>query len=130
MLVRVKITDDIWLEEESDKEVDAFKAISRMTEIFQHDKCGKCGSKEVRFVCRKDKDENDWLEIQCQNYKECGAKLVFSTVKGKSGDIYPKTRWNHLSETQAEQRANEKDYADKHNGWLPHGGWFIFRKKD
>lgn len=128
MLVKVKISDDIWIEEEAEKEVDAFKALSRLTEIFQHKKCGRCSGKNVRFVCRKDKDDNDWLEIVCQNFKDCGAKLVFSTVKGKSGDVYPKIRWNHLSETQQSQRADEKDYAESHNGWLPNGGWYIFKK--
>jgi len=77
MLVKVKVSDDIWIEEEAEKEVDAFKALSRLTEIFQHKKCGRCNSTNIRFVCRKDKDDNDWLEIVC---KDCGAKLVFSTV--------------------------------------------------
>jgi hypothetical protein len=128
MIIKVKINDDLWIEEEADKEVDAFKAAARLTEIFKHDRCGRCKKKDVKFVCRKDKDENDWLEIVCQNFNECGAKLVFSTVKGKGGEIYPKTRWNHLSETQATQRADEKDYSDNHNGWLPNGGWYIFKK--
>lgn len=130
MLIRLKINDDLWIEQEADKENDAFKAISRLTEIFKHEECGRCHSRDIKFVCRKDKDENDWLEIQCSSFQNCGAKLVFSTVKGKGGEIYPKTRWNHLSETQQEQREDEKDYSEKHNGWLPNGGWFIFRKKD
>lgn len=128
MLVRLRISDDLFIEEEADKEVDAFKAAARLTEIFKHDKCGRCGKTNVRFVCRRDSQENDWLEISCQNFKDCGAKLVFSTVKGKSGEIYPKTRWTHLSPTQQEQRSDEKDYADSHNGWLPNGGWYIYRK--
>ena len=107
MLVKVQIGEGIWIEEEVEKEVDTFKALSRITEIFKHEKCGRCNSKKFNFVCRKDKEENDWLEIVCQNFKDCGAKLVYSTVKGKSGDIYPKTRWNHLSETQQSQRADE-----------------------
>ncbi len=128
MLIKLKISDDLWIEEEADKEVDAFKAAARLTEIFKHNQCGRCNNKNVKFVCRKDKEDNDWLEIVCQNFKDCGAKLVFSTVKGKGGAIYPKTRWNHLSETQSNQRSDEKDYADSHNGWLPNSGWYIYKK--
>ena len=126
MLIKLKISDDLWIEEEADKEVDTFKAAARLTEIFKHDKCGRCHKKNVKFVCRKDKEDNDWLEIVC---KDCSAKLVFSTVKGKGGEIYPKTRWNHLSETQAKQRSDEKEYADSHNGWLPNNGWFFYKKQ-
>jgi len=80
-------------------------------------------------VCRKDSSDNDWLEIVCENWTDCGAKLVFGQTKGKSGDIYPKIRWNNLSATQKEQRADEEEWADKHGGYLPNGGWYIFRKK-
>ena len=126
MLVRVKITDDLWIEQETEKEVDTFKALSRIQEVFKHDKCGKCGSTNVRFVCRKDKDENDWLEIVCKEMK-CGCKLIFGQTKGKGGEIYPKIRWNNLSATQQEQRADEKDYAEGHGGFLPNGGWFKYK---
>jgi len=130
MIVRLKINDDLWMEEEAEKEVDAFKIASRLNEVFKHDCCGKCGNRKVNFVCRKDKDENDWLEIVCQDFLKCGAKLVFGQTKGKGGEIYPKTRWNNLSETQQEQRKDEHDYAEKHNGYLPNGGWFIFKKSE
>lgn len=127
MLVRVRINDDVWIEEETDKEVDAFKAIARITETFKHDKCGRCGCTDIRFVCRTDKDDNDWLEIVCQNH-DCRAKLVFGQTKGKGGEVYPKKRWNNLSATQQRVRAKEKEYADKHHGFLPNGGWFIYGK--
>lgn len=130
MIIRLRVNDDMWIEEEADKEVDAFKVAARLTEIFKHSECGRCRNQDIKFVCRRDKDENDWLEIQCQDFQQCGAKLVFSTTKGKGGEIYPKTRWNHLSEAQQEQRADEKEYAESHAGWLPHGGWFIYRKKN
>lgn len=127
MLVRIRINDDVWIEEEADKEVDAFKTIARITEIFKHDKCGRCGCKNVRFVCRRDKDDNDWLEIVCQNH-DCRAKLVFGQAKGKGGEIYPKRRWNHLSEAQQKDRAKEKEYADQHRGFLPNNGWYAYGK--
>jgi len=124
--VRVKINDGLWIEDDADKEVDVFKAAARLTEVFQHTNCGKCKSSSVRFVCRKDKDENDWLEIVC---RECGAKLIFGAKKGKGGEIYPKVRWNNLSETQQQERADEEAYAEDHWGNLPYGGWYHFKRK-
>ncbi len=129
MIIRVKINDDIWIEEESEKEVDTFKAASRISEVFKHGKCGKCGCTDTKFVCRPDTEGNEWLEIVCQNFQMCGAKLVYGQRKGKGGEIYPKIRWNNLSDTQKEQRKGEEDYAESHSGFLPNGGWFIFKKK-
>lgn len=126
---QVKINDKLSISIESEQEVELFKRIARVQEVYDHSKCGKCQGTDTKFVCRKDKDENDWLEIVCQNNK-CRAKLVFGQVKGKSGEIFPKVRWNNLSETQQQQRSDEKDFAEAHNGWLPNGGWFVYNKKD
>jgi|3_EtaG_2_1085321.scaffolds.fasta_scaffold00069_35 hypothetical protein len=128
-VARVKITDAIWMDVDSDKEVDLFKGMARVQEIFQHSQCGKCGNKDVRFVCRQDKDDNDWLEIVCQSI-QCRAKLVFGQVKGKGGEIYPKHRWSLLSDTQKQGRADEEAYAEQHSGFLPNKGWFVYKKKD
>ena len=125
MIVRKQVSHGIWLEEDVSTEAEAFKTIARMTEIFDQPKCGKCNGEHVKFVCRKDSEENDWLEIVCQN-KSCRHKLVYGATK-KGGEVYPKTRWSLLSETQQETRADEKEYADSHNGWLPNGGWFLYK---
>ena len=125
MLIRMKINNSLWIEAEAEKEVDAFKAASRLQEVFCHENCGKCKSVDTKFVCRKDKDQNDWLEIVCN---KCRAKLVFGQVKGKGGEIYPKIRWDNLSATQQEGRQDEKAYADAHNGYLPNNGWFVYVK--
>ena len=69
--------------------------------------------------------DNDWLEVTCQ---DCRAKLVFGRTK-KGGLIFPKIRWDQLSEKQKEQRANENVYAEKHRGYLPNKGWFIYKPK-
>lgn len=125
MLVRLKISDDLWLEEEVESEASAFKTAARLTEIFKHDACGKCGNRNVKFVCRKDSEDNDWLEVVCQDFN-CRAKLIFGQTK-KGGQVYPKTRWDKLSEKQQEARQDEKEYADSHKGFLPDGGWFQFK---
>lgn len=129
MIVRVRVNDNLWIEDNNPStETDTFKTIARLTEVFTHQKCGRCGSADVKFVCRQDKDENDWLEIVCQN-STCRARLVFGQKKGKGGEIYPKVRWNNLSETQQKERADEEEYAADHYGWLPNGGWYIYKYK-
>ena len=97
--------------------------VARVQEVFQHQSCGKCSSPNVKFVCRHDSSENDWLEVVC---KDCRAKVIFGRTK-KGGQIYPKIRWDQLSEKQKEQRANEKAYADKNRGFLPQRGWFVYK---
>lgn len=125
MLVRQLVSNGVWLEEEVSTEAEAFKMLSRMREVFHHPKCGKCGCTDVAYVCRKDSDDNDWLEVVCQNHN-CRAKLIFGQTK-KGGQIYPKTRWDNLSEKQQEQREDEKEYAEAHRGFLPNGGWFQYK---
>ena len=127
MLGRVKINDDIWIETESDTESELFKSLGRITEVFKHEKCGKCGNRRTHFVCRKDSDDNDWLEIVCQDI-QCRAKIIFGQAK-KGGVVYPKNRWEKLSETQQEERKDEKEYADAHNGFLPNDGWYVYKRK-
>jgi len=129
MLARIRITDSIWIDVDSEREVDLFKGMARVQEIFQHDRCGKCKNSDVKFVCRQDSDDNDWLEIVCQSL-QCRAKLIFGQTKGKGGEIYPKHRWNLLSETQQKQRSDEEEYAEQHSGFLPNGGWFIYKRKE
>ena len=113
-------------EVEGDSEAEIFKQIARVQEVFDHNKCGKCGHDHTKYVCRIDKDENDWLEVVCQ---ECRAKVIFGRAK-KGVIIYPKIRWDQLSEKQQEQRANEQAYAEKHYGYLPHNGWFIIKENN
>lgn len=121
----VHVNQKLTINVEAEDEVAFFKAIARAQELFCFDKCGVCGNPDVSFRCRLDKDENEWLEIVCNDIS-CRAKLPFSQTK-KTSEIYPKTRWNHLSETQQKQRSGEQEYADKHSGFLPNNGWFIYR---
>ena len=125
MKARVKATDDLWFEIEGDQEDEVFKQIARVQEIFQHKGCGACQSRDIKFICRLDSSDNDWLEVGC---KTCRAKLVCGRTK-KGGLIFPKIKWDQLSEKQKEQRANEKSYADKNRGYLPDLGWYIYRPK-
>ena len=125
MKARIRATEGLWFDVEAEQEDELFKQIARVQEIFQHNGCGACGSPNIKFVCRLDNSDNDWLEITCQ---DCRAKLVFGRTK-KGGLIFPKIKWDQLSEKQKEQRINEKAYADKHRGYLPDNGWFIYKPK-
>ena len=123
MKANVRATPDLTFQVDAETEEELFKQVARVLEVFQHQSCGKCASPNVKFVCRHDSSENDWLEVVC---KDCRAKVIFGRTK-KGGQIYPKIRWDQLSEKQKEQRANEKAYADKNRGFLPQKGWFVYK---
>ncbi len=117
----IKLNNNLEFNVAADDEVSLFKELARAQEVFAFSQCGKCNSPDIRFQCRQDKDENDWLELVCN---KCRAKLPYGVTK-KGGRIYPKVRWNHLSETQQQERKEEETPS----GWLPNGGWFIYKKK-
>ena len=123
MKANVRATNDLSFQVEAETEEELFKQIARVQEIFKYESCGNCNSTNIKFVCRHDSSENDWLEVVCQ---DCRAKVIFGRTK-KGGQIYPKIRWDQLSEKQKEQRANEKVYADKNRGFLPQRGWFVYK---
>jgi len=123
---KIKATDDLWFDVSADSEPELFKSIARVQEVFSVKKCGKCGCKEVKFVVRAAKKKSKWLEVCCQDLS-CRAKLVYSTTED-GNLIYPKKTWNMLSEAQQKQRHAEKGYADKHGGFLPNDGWFVYQK--
>jgi hypothetical protein len=124
---KVKMGESIEFEVEADDEMTLFKEVARVTELYGNNICGKCNNKEVKFVSRLDSEGNDWLELLCKN-PACGAKLVYGQTK-KGKQIYPKIRWDDLSEAQKEQRNEEESWANDHNGYLPNKGWFIYKKK-
>lgn len=70
---------------------DVWSQLAVFQEIFE-EKCGKCGSENVRFVVRKAKDakgkEYDYYELRC---KDCGAKLAFGSLEDGSG-LFPKRK--------------------------------------
>ena len=122
---RVKASENLWFDVSADTEPELFKQIARVQEVFSVSKCGKCGCKDLKFVVRTAAKKSKWLEVVCQDIG-CRAKLVYSTTEDNNF-VYPKIRWDHLSDAQKEQRADEKDYADKHNGFLPNAGSFKFQ---
>jgi hypothetical protein len=94
------------VEVEGEKQKDVFMELARFQEVFEHSKCGKCGSDDVRFVVRS-VDDNEFYEIHCQN---CRARLAFGQHKGKEGTLFPRRK-------------------DGENNWLPNNGWVKYNPK-
>lgn len=127
MKAQVKVTNGIFIEVDESNERDLFKGIARTQEVFDHACCGKCKSAKISFVCRKDKDDNDWYEMVCQDLN-CRAKLPFGVTK-KGGQLFAKNRADKLSDTQKSERPEDCKYAEEHNGFLPNNGWYVYKKR-
>lgn len=123
----IKGSSNLSFEVTADTEPELFKQVARVQEVLAVDCCGKCKNKNIKFVVRAAAKKSKWMEIVCQDF-DCRAKLVYSSTEDGSM-VYPKKRWDHLSEAQKEQRIKEKEYADSHNGWLPNDGWFKYETK-
>ena len=122
----VKASNSLAFEVTADTEPELFKQVARVQEVFSVGKCGRCGCPETKFVVRTAAKKSKWLEVVCLDIN-CKAKLVYSTTEDNNF-VYPKTRWDHLSDAQKEQRADEQEYAEKHNGFLPNNGFFKYKK--
>lgn len=80
---------------------DIFKELHAFQEIFEINTCGKCMKKNLRYVVRQDKEENEYFELQC---KDCKAKFEFGSMKKPKGRLFPKRK-------------------DKDGNWKPNHGW-------
>ena len=81
------------IEIEAEKMIDLFEGLTHIEDVFGNDECQLCKSKDVRFAVRKNKDEDKFYEVQCQNSK-CRAKLALSVNKGKEGTMYAVKKLN------------------------------------
>jgi hypothetical protein len=102
MQVQVKVSPNVIITAEGEKQTDVFKELARLTEVFGQSKCGKCGGTNLRFVVRT--LDNDFYEIQCA---DCKAKLTFGQHKKIPGSLFP----------------HRKDKEDK---YLPNNGWTVY----
>ena len=78
--------------------------MATIQEIFGEEKCGVCGSTNLRFVVRN-VESNDYFELRCVN---CSALLAFGQHK-KGGTLFPKRK-------------------DDNNNYLPTNGWHKWTK--
>lgn len=107
MKVTAKLSPVITIDIDGETQVDIFEKLSAVQEVFGITKCGKCGSQDLRYITREDKEENKYHEIQCQNPK-CRAKLAFGQNK-KGGGLFPRRK-------------------DSEGKYIDNGGWSVYVK--
>jgi DNA-directed RNA polymerase subunit RPC12/RpoP len=91
------------VEFDGDSQKDLFGQIASFQEVFGETACGKCGSKNLRFVVRN-VDDNEYYELRCL---DCGARLAFGVNK-KGGSLFPKRK-------------------DKEGKYLDNKGWTVWK---
>lgn len=82
---------------EADNHVGVWKNLASIQEVFEEEKCQKCGSDNLRFVVRKSSYEDekgrekecDYHELRCKN---CGAKLSFGVLDDGTFSLFPKRK--------------------------------------
>lgn len=136
MKAQIKTKPNLIVEVEGDTQTELFEAIAMGEEVFSHAECGYCKNTNISFVVREDKEGNNYYELHCKDIR-CRARLPFGVAKTPKGSMYPKRRWDTLSNGKTEdktklagerlKRANEKEYADKHGGYLEHNGWYKYK---
>lgn len=124
MQAQLKVRNNLIITVEEDATNDLFEGLSHAQEVFDQEKCGHCGETNLRFVVRQDDKDNKYYELHCTQGK-CRARLPFGLAK-KGGNLYPKKRWDSLSESEQEKRGTEKAHAESNYGQLPHGGWYKY----
>jgi len=121
MKAQLKVGPKLIIEVDGQTDTDLFAGLARAQEVFEHEKCGKCNSTDLRFVVRE-VDGNKYYELHCRNL-QCRARLAFGQAKEPKGELYPKRKFTSLGKNEQKQRVKEKEYADKHFGYLEHNGW-------
>lgn len=124
MQAQLKVRSNLIITVEEEAVNDLFEGLSHAQEVFEQEKCGHCGCTDLRFVTRQDEEDNKYYELHCTAGK-CRARLPFGLAK-KGGNLYPKKRWDSLSASEKEKRANEEAHAKTSFGSLPNGGWYKY----
>lgn len=106
MKILYKVNDKLTFELEGEGQKEIFKELATIQEIFSEEKCGLCGSSNIRFVVRN-VDGNDYYELRCI---DCGAVLAFGQHK-KGGTLFPKRK-------------------DDDGNYMPNKGWHKFVKEN
>jgi DNA-directed RNA polymerase subunit RPC12/RpoP len=103
--------------------LDVWRQIASFQEVFEEEKCGKCGKDNLRFNLRissdaKGKEEYEYPELRCLS---CGAKLTFGIMKDGKETLFP-----------VRNEREGKEYKKDANGKLiPKGsyGWVKYNKE-
>jgi formate dehydrogenase assembly factor FdhD len=108
MQVQFKVSPTVIVTLEADKQCELFEELATVQEVFGQTNCGACGSDQLQYVVREDKEENKYYELKC---RKCGCKLAFGQHK-KGGSLFPRRK-------------------DKDNNYLQNNGWTKWEgKKD
>lgn len=89
MKVQVRVSPTTYITAEADNQLDLFKQLADLTEVFGEESCNKCNSPykyRVRVV-GEGKKQFTYCEAVCTN-KDCRAKLAFGQSEG--GALFPK----------------------------------------
>jgi hypothetical protein len=105
MKLNYKVSDKLSFELEGEGQKEIFKELASIQEIFGEEKCGLCGSSNIKYVVRN-VDGNDYYELRCA---DCGAILAFGQHK-KGGTLFPRRK-------------------DDDGKWLSHRGWHKYTPK-
>ena len=106
MKVTYRATDKLVFELEGSGQKEIFKELALIQEIFSEEKCGLCGSTNLKFIVRN-VDNNDYFELRCN---DCGAILSYGQHK-KGGTLFPKRK-------------------DEEGNYIPNKGWHKWVAKD
>lgn len=130
-----KVNQKVTVKVDGNNPQEVFQNLAIMQGVFSIEKCGCCGSDDLKYVARKAQGQKnkvyEYLELRCG---KCGAKLDFGI--SEDGVIYPKVKITQLAvdkSDSAKKRAEENEkYAKEHYGMLMNNGWykFKFEKKD
>lgn len=105
---------------EAKEQRDMFGQIAEFQEVFEESCCGKCKSENLKFVVRKDDEDNEYYELHCQ---DCSAKLAFGVNK-KGGTIYPKRiEMQNPDGTKAKPDDSDEKKSKQKKVYLPDRGW-------
>jgi len=93
------LTNDgrINFEFEADNHVGIWKQLASLQEVFEEDKCHKCGGTNLRFTVRKSSYEDDKGKVKECEYHElrcrkCGAKLAYGVLDDGTYSLFPKRK--------------------------------------
>jgi hypothetical protein len=109
---------------------EVFENLATMMGVFSIQKCGACGSDEIKYVSRKAQGEKNKI----YNYLECWCDKCFSRLSfgiSDNGQIYPKVKLSQLavekSESDKKRFEENEAYAKKNYGNLMNGGWHKYK---
>lgn len=113
MKVQLKVSPNVIVTAEGEKQTEVFEELAQLQEIFGESKCGKCGNTELRFVVRLANDDR-FYELRCP---KCWATLSYG-VKKKGNALFP-----HRKENE-----NKSIMGLEPGTALPDKGWLQYDK--